>query len=185
MPSSEIIVRRLKRAQDLESLNRLDTTFSSDQVYTIETDNGLPRLACARVNPPVTKVLPLDFSEDLTDAFVATSEGVIRGLIATNFETWNRRLVVTHFYVDRPYRRLGIGRKLLNHALNPPNCAGAVTVWIETSNLNYPAVEAYRRLGFSICGFDETHYRGTPSDREFALFLARPLNQQKLPTNPS
>jgi hypothetical protein len=55
--------------------------------------------------------------------------------------------------------------------------ASAVTAWAETSNVNHPGVEAYRRLGFSLCGCDATLYRGTPSEEEFALYLARPIEE--------
>jgi ribosomal protein S18 acetylase RimI-like enzyme len=53
--------------------------------------------------------------------------------------------------------------------------AGALTVWIETSHVNHPGIAAYRRLGFDICGFDTTLYRGTPAEDETALYMARLL----------
>jgi hypothetical protein len=36
--------------------------------------------------------------------------------------------------------------------------AGMMTAWVETSNLNYPGVQAHCLLVFSICGFDLTLY---------------------------
>jgi ribosomal protein S18 acetylase RimI-like enzyme len=32
-------------------------------------------------------------------------------------------------------------------------------LWLETQNVNYPAVQFYRRMGFRLCGLDETLYR--------------------------
>ena len=53
---------------------------------------------------------------------------------------------------------------------------GALTAWIETTNLNHPGVLAYQRLDFRICGFDLSLYHGTPNEGEFSLFLARNLS---------
>jgi hypothetical protein len=41
--------------------------------------------------------------------------------------------------------------------------------------VNVPAVRAYRRLGFALCGLDTTFYRGTPAAGEVALFFTRDL----------
>jgi ribosomal protein S18 acetylase RimI-like enzyme len=54
--------------------------------------------------------------------------------------------------------------------------AGARCVWLETRNVNYPAVRFYRRPGFRRCGLDERLYdRATPGREEIALFLALDL----------
>jgi ribosomal protein S18 acetylase RimI-like enzyme len=47
--------------------------------------------------------------------------------------------------------------------------------WLETSNVNLPAVRAYERLGFRLCGLDTSLYEGTPAEGEVALFLCRLL----------
>ena len=54
-------------------------------------------------------------------------------------------------------------------------CAGeADHRWIETSSVNVPAVRAYERLGYSLCGADRTHY-GPYMPGETAIFLAKSL----------
>lgn len=45
-------------------------------------------------------------------------------------------------------------------------------------NINYPAVQFYRRLGLRLCGLDETPYRaGMPGlvSGEVALYFSRDL----------
>jgi ribosomal protein S18 acetylase RimI-like enzyme len=61
----------------------------------------------------------------------------------------------------------------MEHALEEGRRRGAVTAWAETSNRNFTGVHLYRRLGFELCGFDLSLYRGTPADAEFAVFLSR------------
>ena len=53
---------------------------------------------------------------------------------------------------------------------------GAALAWLETSSANHPAITAARRLGFEICGFDTTLYRGTPRQGEVAVFMAHPID---------
>jgi ribosomal protein S18 acetylase RimI-like enzyme len=106
---------------------------------------------------------------------VAIQNDLVAGFIATAFQEWNRRLIIWHFYVDRSYRKHGIGRLLLDHAMGSGVETGAITAWVETSNLNYPGVQAYCRLGFTIVGLDLTLYSGTLSRNEFAIFLGRTI----------
>ena len=49
---------------------------------------------------------------------------------------------------------------------------GADHLWIETSNLNVPAVAAYQQWGFELCGLDTAFYRATPARGEVAIFLS-------------
>ena len=57
-----------------------------------------------------------------------------------------------------------------------PNPCRRASVWLETQNVNYPAIHFYRRCGFEFCGFDETLYDPTIlAQEEVALFFARPV----------
>ena len=86
---------------------------------------------------------------------------------------------------DRAHLRLvslpwpGCGRALIDalaeRARREPS---ARCLWLETQNVNYPAVQFYLRMGFRLCGLDETLYR--PGDPyilpgEVALYFARDL----------
>jgi ribosomal protein S18 acetylase RimI-like enzyme len=151
-------------------------SFTTDKAYTIRSEASSLQLIVAPTSSTLRKQLPITLDEtSWTQAFVAVKAGSPEGFIATQFQAWNRRLVVSHFYVNLPFRQQGIGRRLVDHALQQGKGTGALTAWIETSNLNYPAVEVYRSLGFTLCGFDATYYTGTPAEGEFALFLSRPL----------
>lgn len=185
MSETHIVIRELDQRRDTAALRQLDTSFESDRVYQLKRDNHSVRLVLTSANPRITKSLPLDLDEaSWTRAWVALAAGGVQGFVGTRAESWHRRLVVSHFYVNRAFRRQGIGRQLLSHALRQSEITDAVVAWIETSNLNYPAIEAYGRLGFSLAGFDETYYHGTPAEGEFAVFLARTLSRQIRPTNP-
>jgi len=170
---SDMEIRELRLPDDAPALAALDTSFTTERVYDVDARFQLTVRALAT---PLTKRYPLDLSETPCDAgFVALDGGATVGLVATAYQAWNRRLVVWHLYVQGGQRRRGIGRRLVERALALGARRGALTAWLETSNLNLPAVEAYRRMGFELCGLDTTLYRGTSAEGEVALFLARDL----------
>jgi ribosomal protein S18 acetylase RimI-like enzyme len=159
------------------ALARLDTSFTTDRRYEARREGDALLLAPSPLDAPRTKRFPLDLVvDDDLDGIVALLDGGARGLIATTYEAWNRRLTIRHFYVDRPVRGRGAGRRLLDAALARGRGQGAITAWVETSDLNAPGIAAYRRLGFEVCGFDASLYRGTAAEDELAVFLARPLD---------
>ena len=97
------------------------------------------------------------------------------GVVSTQYEAWNRRVVIWHLYVSPGDRGRGIGRRLVETAFEAARAAGARNAWLETSNLNVPGVRAYERLGFRLCGLDTSLYDGTPAEGEVALFFCRSL----------
>lgn len=171
------LVRAVDVTTDACALSHLDTSFTSDRVFDVTVKNGEVCLRSVPVSPPVHKRFPLQLDQDpWEEGWVAVLSGEIVGFVAVAYNTWNRRLAIWHYYVDGKYRGRGFGRCLMDRAVSRARELGAKTVWVETTNLNFPGVAAYRRLGFDICGFDLTLYHGTDGPPgEFALFLARPI----------
>lgn len=168
-------VRPFDAAGDSAALQRLDTSYTSDVRYEVARDGErlvLAPVACA----PVTRRYAIDLAaDDWQHARVAVREDEVRGFIAWGAQQWNRRLAIWHFYVDLPCRGAGAGRLLLTAALDWAAQQDLCTAWVETSNFNQPAIAAYRRLGFELCGFDSSLYAGTEHQEELAVYLARPL----------
>jgi ribosomal protein S18 acetylase RimI-like enzyme len=82
-------------------------------------------------------------------------------------------MTIVHFHVDRPFRQRGGGRRLLVDAFAEARRARASLASLETSSANHPAIAAVHRLGFEICGFDTTLYRGTAPPGEVAVYMAQ------------
>ena len=53
---------------------------------------------------------------------------------------------------------------------------GATRLWVETQNVNAPALAFYRRCGFALCGLDASLYEPTTVPDEIALFLVKQLS---------
>jgi len=173
-----LLVRAFERDDDLAAVLALDSEFETDHEFIVHQTPDRLALVRVRLPEPRRKRFPLDPSaEPWTHGHVAIEDGRIQGFIATTVETWNSRLTIRHFYVDREARGRGIGRALMETALTEGREAGALTAWAETSNRNYPGVRAYAALGFALCGFDLSLYVGTSAEGEFALYLARDIRR--------
>jgi|SRR5579862_131822 len=174
----EVDIRSGNVERDAESIRSLDTSFETGAIFDVQADGLGFRLVEKTVEPPITKTFDLgrlDATHEWERVWLAVDEDHAVGVVATQYEAWNHRIVIWHLYVNRSHRRLGIGRRLVTTALLAAREQGARTAWLETSNLNLPAVRAYEHLGFQLCGLDTSLYDGTPSEGEVALFLCRPL----------
>jgi ribosomal protein S18 acetylase RimI-like enzyme len=164
---------------DADAILQIDTSFSTDAIYVVDRSSTGITLRQIELDLPLNKRFPLDELRNENRkwdfAQVAIDDGHVCGFAAADYQEWNRRLILSHLYVDRPYRNRGIARSLVDSVAKYGLRRAALTVWLETSNLNVPGIRAYRRLGFELCGADTALYLGTPAANEQALFFARPL----------
>jgi [ribosomal protein S18]-alanine N-acetyltransferase len=72
--------------------------------------------------------------------------------------------------VDVPWRRLGLGRWLLQRVLDLSDRRGAPSAFLEVRQSNWSALELYRSVGFDILGTRRDYY---DSPREDAFVLRR------------
>ncbi|MER5968270.1 GNAT family N-acetyltransferase [Streptomyces sp. NPDC002055] len=191
---------RTARPEDAAAIEALDGSFTTGTVFEVTaTDNGFT-LREVPVDPPLTKVFPE--SEDPEDdrpederpgaegpgrdeaedadrrTFVAVGpDGGLVGFAAVSHSAWNRRMAVEDIEVAPGHRGRGIGRTLMGHAVDFARERGAGHLWLEVTNVNAPAIHAYRRMGFTLCGLDTTLYDGTESAGEQALYLSLPCDR--------
>ncbi|WP_225823906.1 GNAT family N-acetyltransferase [Streptomyces naphthomycinicus] len=173
------VAYRSARPEDAEAIAGLDGSFTTDSVYEVAlTEEGFT-VSRTPVTPPLRKVFPADDDTDDADdprwsrTVVASDGDELCGFVETAFEPWNARLTICDIEVAPAWRGKGIGRALMQHAFALARETGAVNVWLEVSNVNAPAIQAYLRMGFVFCGLDTSLYDGTESAGETALFMAR------------
>ncbi|MFD7259260.1 GNAT family N-acetyltransferase [Streptomyces sp. NPDC059874] len=187
--SADGIVYRPARPQDAGAIEALDGSFTTDTVFEVApAEAGLGFLLQeVPVDPPVYKEFPpeehdeqglgrgsgADGSGDAR-TYVALDGERLCGFVAVGYAAWNRRLTIEDIEVAPDRRGRGIGRALMECAAEFARERGAEHLWLEVSTVNAPAVHAYRRMGFVLCGLDTTLYGGTPAAGERALFMTRP-----------
>ena len=166
--------------QDVPALSALDISFVTDKIYQVIQDGLSFRLTERSVVPPLHKNYPFEPSDtkeraSWDHAVVAEAGGRLVGFAAIQYMAWNLRAVIWHLYVAPDYRGHGIGTRLLDALDTFARDAGARCLWLETQNVNVPAVRFYLRSGFTLCGLDTSLYDPDgAAGGEVALFLERP-----------
>ncbi|WP_282700526.1 GNAT family N-acetyltransferase [Streptomyces sp. CC219B] len=177
---------RSARSEDTEAIETLDGSFTTRTIFQVAVTESGFALQEIPVDPPIHKVFPAE-DTDSADASVTEEEdansrtfvavgadsGVV-GFAAVSYAAWNRRLVIEDIEIAPAHRGRGLGRALLGHVVKFAGERGAGHIWLEVSNVNAPAIHAYRRMGFTFCGLDTTLYDGTPSSGEQALYMSMP-----------
>lgn len=157
----------------------LDTSFTTRTVYRVNvTENGFT-LSEVPVDPPLIKVFPEEEPDrDVEDpdrpVFLAVDAGgALAGFVAVRYGSWNRRLTIWNIAVAPEHRGRGVGRALMSRAEEFARERRAGQIWLEVTNVNAPAIHAYRRMGFALCGLDVSLYDCTPDAGEHALFMSK------------
>lgn len=88
-------------------------------------------------------------------------------------EFWNNMARVEDIRVDEAFRGRGIGRKLMDAAMNWAKEQGFTTVCLETQDINAAACRFYAAYGFVLSGVDYGVYESTVSKGETALYWYR------------
>lgn len=174
-----VIVQMAETQHDLDGISQIDRTYSTNRIYRVRRSELGFFLDEEPVSPPVQKTYP-DPSPGVSDRLlVAVAGAEIVGYGELRFNSWNDRAEIEGLAVSGNFRGQGVGRSLVK-ALDERarQERSARCLWLETQNINYPAVRFYRRLGFRLCGLDETLYRpGMPGlvPGEVALYFSRDL----------
>ncbi|OCC09151.1 GNAT family N-acetyltransferase [Streptomyces sp. PTY087I2] len=191
MPPADDTTYEIRTAtpEDTGLVEALDGSFTTATVFQVETaENGFT-LRETPVDPPLTKVFPEDEEDEDSGAeedeaersekghptFLALApDGSLAGFVSVSYAGWNRRLTVEDIEVAPGHRGRGVGRALMSRAEEFARECGAGHVWLEVTNINAPALHAYRRMGFALCGLDTSLYEFTASAGEYALYLSKP-----------
>src|SRR6266487_4306237 len=109
-------LRPLRWPDDRERLRALDTSFTTDRIYRVDTTGLSFRLEEIAIIPALQKDYRFADHVDGLPSFdyvvVAEIATELAGVAAVTFETWNRRAVLMHCYVAPAYRGQGIGSAL-------------------------------------------------------------------------
>jgi ribosomal protein S18 acetylase RimI-like enzyme len=165
---------------DAEAIKVLDGSFTTGTVFEVTVSEGGFGLREVAVDPPLTKVFPEEPDGDEggdadSRSFVAhTDSGGLAGFVAVSYCGWNRRLTIEDIEIAPEHRGRGVGRALVGLAAEFARERGAGHIWLEVTNINAPAIRAYRKMGFAFCGLDTALYDGTPSAGEQALYMSMP-----------
>ena len=174
-------IRRAKLPEDEPGIAKIDASFTTTAYFDVEAGPRSLTLIETPIPPQKKRFYVYDLGQDWRqwdEAHVAVSDGKIIGFVASSYQFWNRRVVLWHIYVDPPFRRQGLGDKLLAKVFDRAERKKALCVYFETSNFNTPGIAWYEKRGFSLGGVDTTLYSCDPASREKGLFFVKPLRKR-------
>jgi streptothricin acetyltransferase len=162
-------------AENQSDLNRCDSAFVVEAELCLHAEDGRIIHSVRPVTPWI-KRYPADQQAEAYlnrpdhAAWLAYVDGHVAGQILVA-EHWNRYAFVCDLTVDLPYRRVGVGSRLIARAARWAGGRKLAGVMVETQNINVPACRFYESCGFALGGIDAQLYRGLPElAGEMALF---------------
>jgi len=174
---------------DAERLLQLDGSFESQWAWQME-EAAPARMATSfrqvRLPRPLRVEYPTEARELLGRLrredylLIAEEEDQARGYLLMEAQEWRRTGWVHLLAVDRPYRRRGTGKALVEAAASLGQEKGLWRLVLELQTNNYPAICFCQQVGFRFCGFSSQYY----ANNDIALFFTRSLRYEP-PLRPS
>ncbi|WP_223606023.1 GNAT family N-acetyltransferase [Chryseobacterium sp. OSA05B] len=105
-------------------------------------------------------------------SFGVFEDGELMGWIICERRTWNNSFYIENILISEKFRRSGAGAQLIKRAVREARHLNCRIIELETQNTNYPAIQFYRRMGFSITGLNTRLY---DNPEETAVFMTLDL----------
>lgn len=80
------------------------------------------------------------------------------GIMVIQHMKWNNTLLIHNLYVDKQFKRKGIGSALFEIAKKRARELGVRMITLETQTSNYPAIQFYLKNGFQFIGLNLNSY---------------------------
>lgn len=171
------VIRRVTTQEEATSVNRCDSTFIVESELVLQMSNGHFSYTIRPVSPPYSKRYEpgeYDGASYLARpdraAWQAYAGENVAGQILVH-ENWNRFALIWDICVHPPFRRQGLGCRLMEQAIVWAKDKGLRGIMLETQNVNVPACCFYAECGLVLGGVDTQLYQGVmPGTSEIALF---------------
>ena len=161
---------------NLSQINRCDNSFLVEHQWRLFTRDGdicytqAPARKYLKHYPPEE----LDYASYIDNpektVFFAYIDEQLAGQIILR-KNWNGYAYIEDIAVDSSFRRQGIGRQLMERAIEWAKSRRLPGIMLETSNVNVTACQFYQSLGFKLGGFDRFLYLAVmPGTEEVAVY---------------
>lgn len=178
--SKRVIIRQMQRESDVKQLTDFNASFSTEYIFTVFVNEISVEIKEESLPIPVYKNYSFDLiKQDIVQAdfaVVAEIEKSIVGFATVIYREWNNQVVLTGLFVLPEAKGKGIGRALVEAAIDYAKAKSARCLIVETQNINYPAIQFYRKMKFEFCGFDTALYNPADiSSNEIAFYFCKNL----------
>lgn len=161
---------------DLHDANQCDGAFTVDSKLVLHVENGILGYSVLGVEPYRKQYVfeERDYSNYIANpdqtVYFAYRDGHLAGQIVL-MKHWNAYAWINDFAVGVEFRRCGVGRALMQKAVDWAKAKQLPGIMLETQDVNVPACRFYEKFGFTLRGFDTYLYKGlNPIIDEIALY---------------
>ncbi len=139
--------------------------YETNEYYSVARKSDKNQMSLEFSRKPLKETLKFSNTDTLfqdywqnPEAYAIEIDGILAGILELDFEEWNSRVRLTQLLVDKKYRKMGIGKALMNFAKNLATEQGYRILVLETQNTNVPAIDFYFSQGFEFCGSNVFFY---------------------------
>ena len=173
----------MQRETDCKQLAGFDASFSTERVYRVAIDKMSVTIIDEKLDVPFRKIYSfVSIKKDIDEAdyaVIAEINEIIAGFATVKYKEWNNRAILTGIFVAKESKGKGVGRALIEAAINFAKTKSARCLFVETQNVNYPAIQFYRKNNFEFCGFDSALYNpAAVSANETAFYFCKILTRE-------
>jgi len=169
---------RFARNEDLEACLQLSGMCTSDYIWQLTQREHKDQIGISlseiRLPRPMLVEYPrspeaiIEIWKSMSVLLVADVQGTICGFLDLHAEPWHDIAAIKNLVVGEPYRRRGIGSKLLSAASQWTRAQRLGVVMAEAQSQNWPAIRFFRKRGFAFCGFNDRYY-----ENQIAVFFTQ------------
>jgi streptothricin acetyltransferase len=161
---------------NLQDAKKCDGDFTVDSKLVVQAESGILRYSILSI-PAYQKQYIFDEKDPAgcisnPDAviYLAYLDGQLAGQIGIS-KHWNAYAWIDDIVVDVEFRRHGVGRALMQKAVDWAKAGQLPGIMLETQDINVTACRFYEKFGFTLRGFDTHLYKGlNPDTDEIALY---------------
>lgn len=171
------------KIEDLSSCLALDHTYETEYVWQVRMHDDDDLWQISLRNERLPRILNVDYAPSVERMTRAADDGACF-LVAASQETQTyvgylvmfvdnslQMARIRDVVVSRPFRRNGVGLRLLKIARLWAREHGLRRITAETQTKNHPGISMYQRAGMVFCGFDDQYY----DNQDIALFFGNTL----------
>jgi ribosomal protein S18 acetylase RimI-like enzyme len=166
---------------DYELLLELDHSITSEYVWQMDLGQTSPRMGAQFRETRLPRSMKVDYPrsrdrqavewKQRAAVLIGEAEAKIVGYASLASGLAPGAIWITDLVVDVPYRRKGVGTRLLSAAQSWAREHGHDRLVLEMQSKNYPAIKLAEKLAFEFSGYNDKYYE----NQDIALFFAKRL----------
>jgi GNAT superfamily N-acetyltransferase len=156
---------------NIDLINTTDSSFEVTSKLVVNFHDGKFSYHIVPVHNRMKSYVydEMDYSVYITDEnkkifFLFNGDNLAGQIIL--FKYWNGYCYINDIRIDKNYRGKGIGKLLIQKAIEWAKEKNCIGMQVETQDVNVNACKFYERLGFTLGGVDLFRYKSSKTEKD-------------------